>query len=164
MNSILLNQLSLNLTWVLIHIQLPPSEAFFVLILWCSPLHFPTHCLIFFSFAASCISYSLNIRIPWGLIDTWHSLKKKKSVQFSHSVVSDSLRSHDPQCTRPPCPSPTPRAYSNACPLSWWCHPIISSSVVPFSSCLQSFPASGSFQVISFRPMVLNIIYSLMIL
>ena len=67
------------------------------------------------------------------------------SVQFSRSVVSDSLRPHELQHTRPPCPSPTPGDYSNSCPLSRWCHPTISSSVVPFSSCPQSFPASGSF-------------------
>ena len=67
------------------------------------------------------------------------------SVQFSRSVVSDSLRPHGLQHTRPPCPSPTPGAYSNSCPLCRWCHPTISSSVVPFPSCLQSFPASGSF-------------------
>ena len=67
------------------------------------------------------------------------------SVQFSHSVVSNSLWLHEPQQTRPPCPSPTPGIYSNSCPLSWWCHPTISSSVVPFSSCPQSFPASESF-------------------
>ena len=66
------------------------------------------------------------------------------SVQFSCSVVSDSLRPHEPQHTRLPCPSPTPRAYPNSCPLSRWCHPAISSSVAPFSSCSQSFPASGS--------------------
>ena len=65
-------------------------------------------------------------------------------VQFSHSVVSDT--SHGPQHARPPCPLPTPRVYSNSSLLSQWCHPTISSSVVPFSSCLQSFPASGSFQ------------------
>ena len=65
--------------------------------------------------------------------------------QFSHSVMSDSLQLHGLQHTRLPCPSPTPRAYSNSCPLSQWCHPTISSSVIPFSSCLQSFPASGSF-------------------
>ena len=59
--------------------------------------------------------------------------------------MSDSLQSHGPQNARLPCPSPSPRVYSNSCPLSWWCHPTISSSVVPFSSCLQSFPASGSF-------------------
>ena len=64
--------------------------------------------------------------------------------QFSHSAVSNSLQPHGLQHTRLPCPSPTPGAYSNSCPLSWWCHPTISSSVVPFSSCLQSFPASGS--------------------
>ena len=67
------------------------------------------------------------------------------SVQSSHSVVSDSLRPHELQHTRPPCPSPTPRVHSNSCPLSGWCHPTISSSVVPFSSHLQSFPISGSF-------------------
>ena len=67
------------------------------------------------------------------------------SVQFSCSVMSDSLQHHGLQHTRLPCPSPTPRAYSNSCPLSRWCHPTISSSVVPFSSCLQSFSASGSF-------------------
>ena len=67
------------------------------------------------------------------------------SVQFSHSVVSNSLRTHGLQHTRPPCPSPTPGPYSNSCPLSRWCHPTISSSVVPYSSCFQSFPASGSF-------------------
>ena len=69
------------------------------------------------------------------------------SVQFSCSVVSDSLRSHGSQHSRPPCPSPTPRACSNSCPSSGWCHPTISSSVVPVSSCLPSFPASGSFQM-----------------
>ena len=69
------------------------------------------------------------------------------SVLFSCSVLSDSLRPHGLQHTRPPCPSPTPRAYSNSCSLSQWCHPTISSSVIPFSSCLQSFPASGSFQI-----------------
>ena len=67
------------------------------------------------------------------------------SVQFSLSVVSDSLRPHDLQHARPPCPSPTPEAYPNSCPSSRWCHPAISSPVVPFSSCPQSFPASESF-------------------
>ena len=67
------------------------------------------------------------------------------SVQFSHSVMSESLRSHEPQHARPPCPSSTPGVYPNSCPLCWWCHPTISSSVVPFSSCPQSFPASRSF-------------------
>ena len=69
------------------------------------------------------------------------------SVQFSHSVVSDSLRPHGPQHDRPPCPSPTPGVHPNPCPLSRWCHPAISSSVVPFTSCPQSLPASESFPV-----------------
>ena len=69
------------------------------------------------------------------------------SIQFNRSVVSDSLRPHGLQSTSLPCPSWTPGAYSNSCLLSWWCHPTISSSVTPFSSCLQSFPASGSFQM-----------------
>ena len=69
------------------------------------------------------------------------------SVQFNLSVMSDSLRPHGLQHTRLPCPSPSPGICSSSCPLSWWCHPTISSSVVPFSSCLQSFPASGSFPV-----------------
>ena len=67
------------------------------------------------------------------------------SVQFSHSIVSDSLRLHESQHTRPPCPSPTPGVYPNPCPSSRWCHSAILSSVVPFSSCPQSLPASGSF-------------------
>ena len=71
------------------------------------------------------------------------------SVQFSHSVVSSFLRPHELQHARPPCPSPTPGVYSNSCPLGWWCHPTISSSVVPFS-CPQSFPASGSFTMSQF--------------
>ena len=69
------------------------------------------------------------------------------SVRFSHSVVSNSLWPHGLQHARLPCPSPIPRAYSNSCPSSRWCHPTISSSVIPFSSHLQSFPASGSFLI-----------------
>ena len=69
------------------------------------------------------------------------------SVQFSHSVMSDSLRPYEPQYTRSPYPSPTPGVHPNPCPLSQWCHLTISSSVIPFSSCPQSFPASGSFQM-----------------
>ena len=76
--------------------------------------------------------------LPWSHIS---------SVQVSCSVVSDSLWPHELQHARPPCPSPTPRFYSNSCPLSRWCYPTISSSVIPFSSCLQSFPASESFPV-----------------
>ena len=72
---------------------------------------------------------------------------KKLSLQFSHLVVSDSLRPHESQDARPPCPLPTTRVYSNSCPSSWWCHPAISSSVVRFSSCPQSLPASESFPI-----------------
>ena len=72
------------------------------------------------------------------------------SVQFSHSVLSNSLRPHGLQHARLPCPSQTPRAYWNSCPSSQWCHPTISSSVILFSSCLQSFPASGSFPMSQF--------------
>ena len=69
----------------------------------------------------------------------------RNTVWFSHLVMSDSLRHHGLQHTRPPCPSPTPRIYPNSCTLSQWCHPTISSSIIPFSSCHQSFTASGSF-------------------
>ena len=72
------------------------------------------------------------------------------SVQFSRSVVSDTLRPHGLQHTRPPCPSPTPRVYSDSCASSWWCHATISSSVIFFSSCLQPSPASGSFLISQF--------------
>ena len=74
------------------------------------------------------------------------------SVQFSRSVVSDSLQPHELQHTRPPCPSPTPGVHPNSRPSSRWCHPAISSSVVPFSSCPQSFPASESFPVSQLFP------------
>ena len=72
---------------------------------------------------------------------------KSGSVQFSCSVLSDSLRPPEPQHAGPPCPSPTPGVHPNPCPLNWWCHPTISFSVIPFSSCPQSFPASESFPV-----------------
>ena len=79
----------------------------------------------------------------------WH-MYTNVSVQFSRSVTSDSLRLHGLQHARPPCPSSTPGVYSNSCPLSQWCHPTIFSFVVSFSSCLHSFPASGSFQMSQF--------------
>ena len=72
-----------------------------------------------------------------------------KSFQFSRSVVSYSLRHHESQHAGPPCPSPTPRVYPNSCPSSRWCHPTISSSVIPFSSCPQSFPNQGPLQWVS---------------
>ena len=88
--------------------------------------------------------------IPSMQNSTWYTVGVQ-SVQFSHSVMSDSLWPHELQHARPSCPSPTPRVYSNSCSLSRWCHPTISSSVIPFSSCLQSFPASGSFPVSLFQ-------------
>ena len=102
---------------------------------------------------------SLNRRMnKWNMVNTMEqylSLKSNdhqlfSSIQFSHSVVPDSLWSHGLQHARPLCPSPTPGVYSNSCPLSWWCHPTISSSVIPFSSHLQPFPASGSFPMSQF--------------
>ena len=107
---------------------------------------------------------SLGLPIPWnkGILKLGQLVTLQKplnvqmkgrvtylfsSVQFSRSVVSDSLRPHEPQHARPPCPSPIPGVHPNPCPLCRWWHPTISSSVVPFSSCPQSFPASGSFQI-----------------
>ena len=78
--------------------------------------------------------------VPW-------EVRTLSSAQFSRSVISNSLWPDGLQHTRPPCPSPTPRVFSNSCLSSQWCHPTISSSVIPFSSHLQSFPASGSFQM-----------------
>ena len=83
----------------------------------------------------------------WSKTCPWTSWFQFSSVQFSHSLMSDSLWPHEPQHARPPCPSPTPRVYPNSCPSSPWCHSTISSSVIPFFSCLQSFPASGAFQL-----------------
>ena len=87
---------------------------------------------ILYIYAASCISTILH---------------QFSSGQFSRSVVSDSLHPHELQHARPPCPSPTPRVYPNSYPLSRWCHPTISSSVIPFSSCPQSFPELRSLQI-----------------
>ena len=81
----------------------------------------------------------------WSETNIWIS-----SVQFSRSVMSDSLQTHGLQHARPPCPSPTPKVHTNPCPLSWWCHPTISSSGIPFSSSPQSFPASGSLPMSQF--------------
>ena len=85
-------------------------------------------------------------------------LMERPSIQFSCSVVSNSLRPHESQHARPPCPSPTPRAYSNSCPLSWWCHTTISSSAIPFSSHLQCFPASGSFKLVIYMHQMANVL------
>ena len=92
-----------------------------------------------------CEGSRLYIRLPSAIVLGNRLWEGFSSVHFSHSVMSDSLRPHESQHTRPPCPSPTPGVYSNSCPSSRWCYTTISSSVIPFSSCLQSFPASGSF-------------------
>ena len=106
----------------------------------------------------TCMNSSANLltgtllplkKLPFRHVPTLSS-SHNPSAQFSCSVMSDSLQSHGLQYTSLPCPSPTPGASSNSCPLSRWCHPTISSSVVPFSSHLQLFPASGSFQVSQF--------------
>ena len=81
----------------------------------------------------------------WRVTQTSKEIIIRCSVQFSHSDVSDYLRPHESQYARPPCPSPTPGVHSDSHPSTQWCHPVISSSVVPFSSCLQSLPASESF-------------------
>ena len=94
-------------------------------------------CLHSFPFNRHIKEKDLHYHFPW---------QAPPSVQFSRSVVSNSLRPHESQHARPPCPSPTPGVHSDSCPSSQWCHPAtISSSVVPFSSCPQSLPASGSF-------------------
>jgi len=99
-------------------------------------------------------SLLMKVKKEWkSWLKTQHSKNKDNgiqshqfsSVQFSRSVMSDSLQPHELQYTRPPCPSPTPRVHPNSCPSSQWCHPAISSSVVPFSFCPQSLPASESF-------------------
>ena len=87
-----------------------------------------------------------KFRANQGKLAVWScTYPQFSSVHFSSSVVSNSLQPHELQHARPPCPSPTPGVCSNSCPSSWWCHPAISSSVIPFSSCPQSLPASGSF-------------------
>ena len=96
------------------------------------------------------VQRSTIFRMKWNIDRKAESLRSPltlNSAQLSHSVMSDSLRPHEPQHARPPCPSPTRRVHPNSCPLSWWCHPSISSSAIPFSSRPQSFPASGSFQM-----------------
>ena len=90
--------------------------------------------------------------MSWKNLYVGRHLLLEHSVQFSHSVVSDSLGPHELQHARPPCPSQTPGVYPNPCPLSQWCHPTISSFVVPFSSHHQSFLASASFQMSQLFP------------
>ena len=102
-------------------------------------------------FIASLFTVARTGKLPkcpwtdWRIKKVQYTYRIFSSVQFSHSVVSHSLWPYELQHARPPCPSPTPGVHPNSCPSSWWCHPDISSSVVPFSSCPQSLPASGSF-------------------
>ena len=98
--------------------------------------------------SGSCPRHLMELAFPLPLSD--FRPHRVPSVQFSRSVMSDSLRPHGVHHARLPCPSPTPRAYTNSYPLSRWCYPTISSSVIPFSSNLQSFPASGSFPMSQF--------------
>ena len=107
-----------------------------------SSAHFLIRLFVFLMLSCMICLYMLNI----------NPLLVFSSVQFSHSVVSNSLWPHGQQHTKSPCPSPTPGVYSNSCPSSRWCHPTISSSVIPFSSHLQSFPASESFPMSQFFP------------
>ena len=105
----------------------------------------------FVSAATSIMKFSSTFHLRswqhWGLLSRF--MTQFSSLQLSHSVMSDSMWPHGLQHTRLLCPSPTPEVYSNSCPLSWWCHPTFSSSVLPFSH-LQSFPASGYFQMSQF--------------
>ena len=132
----------------------------------CPHLYPDSHCMLMSLVAfkrgpIACFSLAntIPLLLPGGLNHTffsevWSSSKfiflqvlSFSSVQFSRSVVSDSLWPHEHKHARPPCLSPTPRVHPNSCPLSRWWHPTISSSVIPFFSCLQSFPTSGSFQM-----------------
>ena len=129
-----------------IHVALNGKMSFFFMI-DCTPCMRVCVCVCVRVYVFVCVCvfhiFFLHSSID-GHLGSFHIFS---SVQFSHSVMSNSLRPHKPQHTRPPCPSPTPGVHPNPCPLSQWCHPAISSSVIPFSSCLQSFPASGSFQM-----------------
>ena len=103
-------------------------------------LHFIKYriCQNIINFHSHLPSFCLDLRIFGKSYLTHNNIPPLSSVQFSCLVVSDSLRPHESQHARPPCPSPTPRVHSSSCPLSRWCHPAISSSVIPFPSCLQS--------------------------
>ena len=143
-------------------------KCLYIFVYFLFSLFLPIFCVIFLNsliyltvlglsfgiFSCGMHSFSCDMwdLVPWPGIKPRHPALEAQSsshcsVQFSRSVVSDCLQPHEPQHSRHPCPSPTPRVYPNSRPLSRWCHPTISSSVVPFSSFPQSFPASGSFQM-----------------
>ena len=135
----------------------PIREVFMVTDLWVAQKELKIQ--VFFFFNRCILLYISDTSVELLLICNIHGVLlmspclsfQRCSLTFHFSsVVSDSLRPHGLQNTRLPCPSPTPGAYSNSCPSSRWCHPTISSSVAPISSCLQSFPASGSFQMNQF--------------
>ena len=137
--------------WVCWHIECTTLTASSFSI-WNSSAGIPSPLLAFFTVMlpkAHLTSCSRTAGSRWVTTPSWLS-GSFSSVQFSHSFVSYSLRPQELQHTRPSCPSPTPGVYSNSCPLSRWCHPTISSSVIPFSSHRQSFPASGSFPMSQF--------------
>ena len=119
-----------------------PRKTFFISS--CYSLELCIQMLISFLFSFA-FGFSLDPNTKIWPVLLWRYCWGKASVQFSHSVVSDSLLLHELQHAKPSCPSPTPGVHSNSCPLSWWCHPAILNSVVPFSSCPQSLSASGSF-------------------
>ena len=101
--------------------------------------------LIKITFLYSCLWSECRQNLVMAFLFWCAILRTKSSANFISSFVSDSLWPHESQQARPPCPSPTPRVYPNSCPSSQWCHPALSSTVIPFSSCPQSFPTSGSF-------------------
>ena len=101
----------------------------------------------FSTFKGSCWLHQFLPKEPWPIFYLWASWLANTSVQFSRSVVSDSLRPHESQHARHPCPSPIPGVHPSSCASSQWCHPAISSSVILFSSCPQSLAASGSFPI-----------------
>ena len=125
---------------------LPRSKH--LLILW---LHSPSAVILEPKNKVSHCFHCFPIYLPWSDGSRCHNAQfstvQFSLFQFSSLVESSSSQPHGLQHAMPPCPSPTPRVYSNSCPLSQWCHPAISSSVIPFSSCLTSFPTSGSFQM-----------------
>ena len=116
---------------------------------WVQKLFFFSAIVYFGAVWACLVELTSDVIWFWNLFIVSFFFFFLSSVQFSRSVMSNSLRPHESQHARPPCLLPTSRVHPNPCPSSQWCHPVISFSVVPFSFCPQSFPASGSFQWVS---------------